>query len=84
MIIWGSRTRFSTTDEGVFYCPAERGNRPFQKTMAKRWFTLYFIPVFPTKELGEVVECQMCQGQFNTGVLDLRTVTPEPENSPIG
>ena len=73
MIIWGSKTRFSKTDEGVFYCPSEQGDRPYERKTAKQWFTLYFIPVFPMSDRGEVVECQTCKNQFNPGVLELTT-----------
>ena len=73
MIIWGSRTRFSKTDEGTFYCPQEQGDRPYEKKTAKQWFTLYFIPVFPMNEIGEVVECQTCKTQFDPRVLSLPT-----------
>ena len=75
MIIWGSRTRYSTTEEGVFYCPSEQGDRPYARKTAKQWFTLYFIPIFPMNERGEVVECQTCNNQFAPGVLDLPTTT---------
>ena len=81
MIIWGSRTRVSTTDEGAFYCPTEQGTRPFQRRTAKQWFTLYFIPVFPMKELGDVIECQMCGSTFNDAVLELPL---EHSHTPIG
>lgn len=80
MIIWGSRTRFSKTDEGTFYCPQEQGDRPFEKKMAKQWFTLYFIPVFPMNEIGEVIECQTCKAQFNPQVLSLPTSTQLAHN----
>lgn len=81
MIIWGSRTRFSKTDEGVFYCPQERAERPFERKIAKQWFTLYFIPIFPMNERGEFVECQSCKGQFDTRVLDIPTTDVLLRNS---
>lgn len=35
----------------------------------KKWFTLYWIPLFPTSDLGQYVECQSCKGTFNDRIL---------------
>ncbi|HEY3873266.1 MAG TPA: TerB family tellurite resistance protein [Actinocrinis sp.] len=72
-IIWGFRTRFKTIMTGTFFCPRCGGDRPFEKRMAKRWFTLYYIPLFPTKELGEQIKCGVCNTSYNPTVLNRPT-----------
>ncbi len=72
MIIWGSRVRYKDIGQGDFYCPRCRDKRPYKLKQAARYFTLYFIPLFPTQQLGEVVECQTCKTAFESSVLQLR------------
>lgn len=72
MIIWGSRVRTKTIGQGNFYCPKCREQRAYLHKQAARYFTLYFIPLFPTQQLGEMIECQTCKVAFETGVLLLR------------
>ena len=38
--------------------------------MVKRFFTLYFIPLFPTETLGEYVECSACDATYEPVVLE--------------
>ncbi len=33
-------------------------------------FTLYFIPLFETKNLGEFVKCQVCKSGFDPKILE--------------
>ena len=35
-----------------------------------RYFTLFFIPLFRLKTLGEYIECQACRTAFDLKVLD--------------
>ena len=70
MIIWGSKGRQKELAEGTFYCPKCNDNRPYKKKRATRYFTLYFIPLFETKNLGEFVECQVCKTNFDPKVLE--------------
>jgi hypothetical protein len=42
-----------------------------------QYFTLYFIPIFQTKELAKFVECSECKTQFKPEILEYR-----PEKSP--
>lgn len=76
MIIWGSRVRYKDIGQGEFYCPRCRDKRPYKHKQAARYFTLYFIPLFATQQLGEVVECQVCKTAFETSVLQLRGGPP--------
>ena len=61
MIIWGWRVRKKTIGTGVFFCPGEGGDRNYEHKQARRWFTIFFIPLIPLKELGDFVECTSCE-----------------------
>lgn len=76
MIIWGFRTIFRKIAEGLFHCPKEDADRPYQLKVAQRFFTLFFIPIIPLKKHGEVVECQGCKTRFEPSVLS-RPTTPQ-------
>jgi hypothetical protein len=71
MIIWGSKGRFVTIGEGSFFCPSCEAVRRYKHQQAGRYFTLYFIPLFKTKSLGDFVECQTCKMTFKPEVLTL-------------
>lgn len=76
MIIWGSRGRTSTVEEGRFHCPRCQGTQPYKLKRVQRWFTLYFIPLFPMGVLGEYAECGQCLTTWKTDVL---TAPPPPD-----
>ncbi len=63
-IIWGSATRSRTVREGAFYCPHCRAHTPYQEQVVKEYFTLFFVPVFPTSTLDELIACQQCGFSF--------------------
>ncbi|MEM6296322.1 MAG: zinc ribbon domain-containing protein [Myxococcota bacterium] len=69
MIIFGTRTTNPKTGAGVFNCPRCGPQRQFTHRKAKRWFTLYFIPVIPLGTAGEFIECDACGESFGTEVL---------------
>jgi|TARA_B110000208_G_C11761332_1_gene427030 tellurite resistance protein len=70
MIIWGSKGRTTTITSGEFYCPDCKDYKPYNHQKVKRWFTLYFIPVFPLSDLGEYIECSGCKATYKNNVLD--------------
>lgn len=70
MIIWGSKARKTTGQSGSFFCPSCKADRDYITHKWQRYFTLYFIPLFPTEQLGSYLECRGCRGEFNPGVLD--------------
>jgi transcription elongation factor Elf1 len=72
MIIWGSRGREKVISSGQFYCPKCNIMRPYKLKSVGRYFTLYFIPLFQTKKMGEYVECQFCHQAFKSEILDYR------------
>ena len=69
MIIWGHKGRTKTIGEGTFFCPNCRTTRTFKHEKVSRFFTLYFIPLFETKKLGEYIECQGCLLTFKPEIL---------------
>jgi hypothetical protein len=74
MIIWGSRAREKQIATGTFYCPSCHASGAYSHQRIARYFTLYFIPLFPTETLGEYIRCMRCSGEFKPVVL---TMTPE-------
>jgi hypothetical protein len=82
MIIFGTRGRIKEVGSGEFICPSCRANRQYKRKQAGRYFTLYFIPIFKVKDLGEFVECQTCGGTFKTAVLDLMKTTIVADSAP--
>ena len=76
MIIFGTRNRFKTVGSGQFYCPRCQVQRNYERKEAKRYFTLYFVPLIPMGDLGEFVECQTCHMTFKSEVL---TMKPAPK-----
>jgi hypothetical protein len=71
MIIWGSRAREKQISTGTFHCPSCRASSAYSHQRVSRYFTLYFIPLFPTDTLGEYVRCMRCAGQFKPLVLTM-------------
>ena len=68
--IAGLRTRNKTVGMGTFHCPNEGGVRRCRRLQARRWFTLFFVPVVPLDRRGEWVQCLGCGSTYRTDVLD--------------
>lgn len=75
MIFFGTRGVTGTKATGQFHCPQCGQVRAYQHQQARQFFTLYFIPIFPVKTLGEWVECKVCNGQFKPEVLKYKPET---------
>ena len=73
MIIFGLRVRFSTTGTIAFFCPRCGGDRHGHTRVARRWFTLFFLPIIPLNKVGEIVECTTCKTRFPPSVTDQPT-----------
>jgi hypothetical protein len=71
MIIWGSKARQKQIATGTFFCPSCRVTSPYSHIRWARYFTLYFIPLFPTQTLAETVKCNACAGEFKPTILAL-------------
>lgn len=70
MIIFGTRSVKFTKEEGHFHCPQCACKTAYKLKSARRFFTLYFIPLIPLDHLGDYVECRSCRGTFVTRVLE--------------
>jgi hypothetical protein len=70
-ITWGSRAKHETVERGRFYCPQCRASVEYALQSVREYFTLYFVPLFQTRTLGEYVECRECGGQFQPAVRGL-------------
>lgn len=73
MLIFGLAVFFRTLSEGEFHCPNCGGDRRYRHRAARRWFTLFFLPVIPLTRLGEIVECGSCRTRFDPKVLRIPT-----------
>lgn len=73
LFIWGFKIRFRTTATLAFFCPRCGGDRQGERRTARRWFTFFWIPIIPLKEVGEVVECTTCRTRFEPAVADQPT-----------
>lgn len=69
-IVWGWRGRQKVIGTGQFFCPDCGDYRDYKQIVVTRWFTLYWIPLFKGKQLGDFVECQSCKATFNDRVLE--------------
>ena len=70
MIIWGSKGRTKVIGKGQFMCPRCQVLRSYKHKKIGKYFTLYFIPLFQTKNIAEYIECDFCLTPFETTVLD--------------
>ncbi len=71
ILIWGTKGRTSAAGEGEFYCPDCNARHNYTLQEVKRWFTFFFIPIFPMGKLGEYVECGTCKATYNERVLQM-------------
>jgi hypothetical protein len=75
MIIYGHRNREIQVASGQFHCPKCDAQRPYVHKRIARYFTLFFIPLFKFRTLGEYVECQVCRRAFKPAVLGATSLT---------
>ena len=69
IIIWGRKNVINTINTGQFLCPRCNQTRMYKHQSARRFFTLYFIPIIPLEDLGQFVECQACHTSYKPEVL---------------
>jgi hypothetical protein len=75
MIVYGHRNREIQVASGQFHCPKCDAQRPYVHKRIARYFTLFFIPLFRLRTLGEYVECQVCRRAFKPIVLGATSLT---------
>lgn len=71
MIIWGSKGKTKTIGSGTFYCPRCQARRNYEHVKVVKYFTLYFVPLFETRKLGEYIECKTCFMTYKPEILEL-------------
>jgi tetratricopeptide (TPR) repeat protein len=67
IFVFGTRTL--STKQGPptpAVCPQCRQTADFQNKTARRWFTLFFIPIFPIDAGRPYTQCSNCQMRFAT------------------
>jgi zinc-ribbon family len=75
MIIWGSKGRQMKLGSGEFNCPRCGQKRSYHHMRSTLYFTLYFIPLFRMRNLGEYIECQTCKQGFQMEILQYEPPT---------
>jgi uncharacterized tellurite resistance protein B-like protein len=81
LLIFGTRVRATAVSTGEFFCPRCGADRSYVLQRLRRWFTLFFLPIFPMgKSLGEQVKCSTCAGTFRPEVLNAPTTASFSEN----
>lgn len=73
LIIWGFRVLYRVIGTGTFHCPRCGGDREYQLRSGRRWFTLFYLPVIPLKQLGEHVRCATCKTSYRQEILAVPT-----------
>ncbi len=68
--ILGARDRTIEVAAGYFFCPACGRLRRYTRRRLARYFTLYFLPIFQLEALGEMIQCQACQGTYRVEDLE--------------
>lgn len=64
MIIYGYRHRNISLGSGEFQCPRCQMPRTYEYINVVRYFTLFFIALFPLGRLSSYIECQTCRTAF--------------------
>jgi hypothetical protein len=76
LIIWGFTILYKVLGDGAFFCPRCGADRAYRHRIGRRWFRLYFIPLFPVSgPVNEHVRCETCKGLFQMQVLARPTST---------
>lgn len=79
MIIWGFRARNRVMGQMQYPC-SQCGQNSFHTVVrSRRWFTLFFIPVFPFTK-SSISRCNICgfQTQIDNNAADTQLAQPSP------
>jgi Zn finger protein HypA/HybF involved in hydrogenase expression len=79
IIIYGWRGLTSNLSEGDFDCPHCQNHSSYRLRQVRRFFTLFWIPIFPISSAVRYVECDHCSSQFREEVLDYRSPSPQDD-----
>lgn len=70
IIFFGTGPVRSTIKEGHFNCPQCEASVPYRHRKVTKFFTLFFLPIFPVGSPIEYVECGRCNNTFIPRVLE--------------
>ena len=73
LILFGTKDRRRVEAQGQFLCPKCGVKRDYEVISLREWFTLFFIPIFPTaNDEGRdyFVECATCKSTYDTDVVE--------------
>jgi len=70
LLIFGVNVRLKALRTVHFGCPRCGADREGVLKRARRWFTIFFVPLIPLAEVGDVIECGTCHGRFDPRVLE--------------
>src|ERR1700690_2211805 len=81
LLIFGTRARAKAVSTGEFFCSHCGADRSYVLQEFRRWFTLFFVPLFPIgKVIGRNVKCSTCGTTFTVDVLNTPTSAAFSEN----
>lgn len=83
ILIWGWKSRLKSLGQGTFHCPHCQADRQYDHRQARRWFTLFWIPLIPLKVLGTFIECTTCTSGYDERVLTMPTNASLADNLSI-
>lgn len=67
MIIFGSKTVGSTIKSGKFDCPNCRREESYKLKNYKKYFHIFFVPLFKMQDLGDELSCFFCNTAYIPG-----------------
>lgn len=78
MIIYGYKHKEIQLGTGQLHCFSCEVQRPYRHKKIVRYFTLFFIPLFPLGTISEYVECQVCGRTYAPEMLSAASTTSMP------
>lgn len=83
MIVYGYKGKETEVGHGQFFCSICKKIRQYRKIRISRYFTLFFIPLFPYKTLAEYIECQGCFSGLKLEVLNPQNIDQPESEKPL-
>jgi DNA-directed RNA polymerase subunit RPC12/RpoP len=74
MIIYGYRNKNIEGRTGTFACPNCGEQRVFKHIRIVRYFTLFFIQLFPLGKVSEYIQCQTCRKSYPITVISAEII----------
>ena len=70
-VVWGRKGVVNVVSSGKFQCPMCNLQRAYELKEIRKYFTLFWIPLFPYGESIEYLECQCCKTAFDPQFFDI-------------